>query len=55
MTEIYLHIDARMADYMAPHPYEVWNAPVRMNEKIMHAHASSMHIYKSQSSCLPLR
>ena len=28
MTEIYLHIDARMADYMATHPYsptrELW-------------------------------
>ena len=24
MTEIYLHIVARMADYMATHPYQSW-------------------------------
>ena len=28
MTEIYLHIVARMADYIATHPYSVCDLPV---------------------------
>ena len=30
MTEIYLHIDARMADYMATHPYYRMTHPLRV-------------------------
>ena len=34
MTEIYLHIDARMADYMAPYPYnKTWQNDLKMATK----------------------
>ena len=29
MTEIYIHIDARMADYMDTHPYRRWRGTRR--------------------------
>ena len=36
MNEIYLHIVARMADYMDTHPYDACQAKVHYNSLPMH-------------------
>ena len=33
MTEIYLHIDARMADYIRTHPYGKFSSPLAATPK----------------------
>ena len=47
MTEIYLHIDARMADYMAPHPYELDHVQ-QIKQSKLEAHGAALMVTSLQ-------
>ena len=49
MTDIYLHIVARMADYMATHPYAVWDLLDALEM------VANSHVHRSEAILIELR
>ena len=54
MTEIYLHLDARMADYIRTHPYARPPRPLLMQDPVLLGRRPTWHSY-GLTAYLPLR